>query len=101
MVVMVLAALMCAAMLAVSTSETKSAAAARQRLAALFVAEAGVERQVADIRDIQRKAYMPHAFEAIDALAGQTTHVAAWLTMDDLPVGQYTVEATVVTDAGG
>jgi len=97
MVVMVLAALMCLATLNVSTSETKSANAARQRLAALFAAESGIERQIADLRDLQRKASLTAPFQGIDLLYGQTTYTAQSLTKDGQQVGQYTVEVQSVT----
>jgi len=70
MVVMVLAALMCLATLTVSTSETKSATVARHRLEALYVAQSGIERQIADLRALQRRASLTAPFQGIDQLAG-------------------------------
>jgi len=96
MVVMVLAALMCLATLNVSTSETKSASAARRRLAALFVAESGIERQIAHIRELQRKSLLNPAFQGIDLLEGRTTFTNEPLIKDGQQVGQYTVQVPMV-----
>ena len=97
MVVMVLAALMCLATLNVSTSETKGAFTARRRLTALYVAESGIERQIADIRALQRKATLTAPFQGIDLLAGRTTYTAEPLVVNGRTIGQYTVEVTAVT----
>jgi len=97
MIVMVLAGFLCVATLRVSTSETKSAVAARQRMAALFVAESGIERVIAYIKDIQRKFSVKPGFDGIDALAGQTPFTAEPLVKDGAQVGQYTAQVLSVT----
>lgn len=99
--IMVLAAgLLCVALLGVSSSEARSVAAAKRQLAALFVAQSGVERQIADICRLQRLASMIEPFQGIDALAGRTTFMNQTLTKDGVSVGQYTVEVTGVVAVG-
>jgi len=96
MVMMVIVIVLSLAALAVSSSETKSAAVSKKRTQALFVAEAGIERQIADLKDMLDKSGVATPFSAIDAMAGTTTFEAQTLTMDDASVGQFTVDVTAV-----
>jgi len=96
LIVAVLSALLCVATLGVSTSETRSAAAGRKRLAALFAAESGVERLIAELKYRQTLASLTQPFQGIDALDGQTPFTAESLTKDGAAVGEYTVSVESV-----
>jgi hypothetical protein len=97
LIVGVLTALLCVATLDVATTETKSASVARQRLVAAFVAEAGIEREIADLKDLQRKSILTAPFLGIDAQAGRTTFTNELLVKDGAAVGEYTVRVTAVS----
>ena len=96
MIIMVVVIVLCLATLALSSSETKSAAVEKQRLQALFAAEAGVELMIADLKEMTTKAGLVSPFSAIDRLEGTTTYSAETLTKDGQSVGQFTVTVTDV-----
>jgi hypothetical protein len=96
LILMVVVVVLCLATLALVASEVRSATVARQRTQALFVAEAGVERQIAVLRDILRKVSITDPFPPIDRLAGTTPFVEETLTKDGTSVGQFTVQVLAV-----
>jgi len=100
MIIMVVIIVLCMATLAISSSEVRSAAVAKQRVQALFVAEAGVELHIQAIRQMLDKTGLAAPFGAIDALAGTTPITAEPMTKDGTSVGQFTVTITAVEAVG-
>ena len=102
MVMMVAVIVLCLATLTLSSGETRSAAVAKQKIQALFVAEAGVECEIAALKGLTRKAGLDDPFASIDALLNTTPINAQTLTKDGVSVGQFTVSIAAIetVDAG-
>ena len=89
---------MCTVMLLYSATDTRQAELSARRAKALFVAQAGLEAELAELSGLRNVSRLDRPFQAFEALAGQKLRSGAWLTKDGLKVGQYDVTVTNVAN---
>lgn len=94
----VIVACFCTVSLMVATHDSQQAQMTARRCKALFVAQAALEEQLADLSSFRNLGRLDEPFVAFEGLAGTQPKDGAWLVKDGKSVGQYDVFLTSVAN---
>ncbi len=101
LLLVVVGAAYCLTELLLSQVDSRNADFQARRTQALYVAQAGLQDLVRQVRDVRSCSRLDQPFTWYDALGGQTLADGAWLTKDGVSLGQYdsVVSSVTVVDA--
>ncbi len=92
----VLVASFCLSAILMSHSASRHADFLAHRTQALYVAQAGLEDLVRELRNMRSASPLDNPFIWYNSLAGKTMRDGSWLTKDGVTVGQFDVSVTEV-----